>query len=58
MPQNDVTAAEYRKFIADELNINIDSSSPFLLDITSDQPQVLPPVPVAAPVCVVLTRLS
>ena len=34
MPQNDITGVECRKFIADELNV--DPSSPFLLDILSE----------------------
>jgi hypothetical protein len=56
MPQTDITGIEYQKFIADELNI--DPSSPFLLDILSDQPRVLPLVPAATPVRVVSTQLS
>jgi hypothetical protein len=43
MPQNDIMGVECWKFIADELKI--DPSSPFLLDILSDQPQLLPLVP-------------
>lgn len=55
-PLEDVTGVECRKFIADELNI--DPSSPFLLDILSDQPRVAAPIPAAAPMRVSATRLS
>jgi hypothetical protein len=41
MPQNDIMGVECQKFIADELNI--EPSSPFLLNILSDQPQPMPP---------------
>jgi hypothetical protein len=55
IPQADVTGVEHQKFITDELNI--DPLSPFLLDILSKQPRLMPPTPVAIPVHVCPTQL-